>query len=328
MMAKRKKLGQMLMDAGFINETQLMQGLERQKNWGGRLGSNLVMIGAIKEKELLRFLSAQCGVPEIDLTEREISESVLKLIPRKVVEQFNLVPVAEQGKELTIALIDPTDINAIDQVAFITGRKIKPMVASYSAMLQTINSLYLRKEVFQDRHQEIIMDMGDPASAKGFVGDDMRKHGGVAAAKDPDLILFGTQSAASVPEPPEPEPLDALSFSSFPSAGQADEQPLPEEDLDLELDPALKNLLSDSMPESPVPALDSTESVILPPNAPPSLAPPPAAPRQPSGINMDQFSQAQKLQGLYHVMLRKGLVSEDEIGRELMRLWSNGKLLS
>jgi type II secretory ATPase GspE/PulE/Tfp pilus assembly ATPase PilB-like protein len=291
---KKKKLGEMLIQSGLITETQLLQGLERQKTWGGRLGSNLVMIGALKEGELLNFLSAQTGVKQINLAEIEISSAVLKKVPQKVVEQFNLVPVYMQDKStLVVALADPTDLNAIDQVAFITGHNIVPMITSYSAILHTINKYYLSAQIDQPVRQEIKLGE-EPAVKEGFVADRMENHGGRAALADPDLILFGDQSEEVLMDlepPPAIQPLPPI------SQPEISEEPELNQDL----------LRLDATPEARV-------------------KPVPQAQKIPSNSSLSSFSMEQRIIGMYHVMLKKRLITEAEIAEELMKLWALGKL--
>jgi len=292
---KKKKLGEMLTSSGLITESQLLNGLERQKSWGGRLGSNLVMIGALKESELLKFLSAQTGVKEINLSEIEIIPQILNKIPQKVVEQFNLIPVRMKGKStLVVALADPTDLNAIDQVAFITGNNVEPVITSYSAILHAINKYYLSPQIYNSGNQEIMIGADSNIDMEGFTSDQMENHGGRSAVADPDLILFGDQSESVFPPLEAPLGLDDLPVP--------DTQPKP---IPTELD-------SDLM------GMGNKQTQGAPAGGP--------VKKVPSNSNLSSFSQEQKLIGLYHVLLKKRLVTETEISEELMRLWAMGKL--
>lgn len=140
---KPKRIGEQLLEAGLINQSQLLKALERQKSWGGRLGSNLVLIGAIKEHDLMRFMAIKTGVREMNITDLEIAPDVVRKLPQKVVEKFHCLPVyIKDKKTLVLALADPTDLEAIDQVSFITGMNVEPVVASYSSILQAIHKYY------------------------------------------------------------------------------------------------------------------------------------------------------------------------------------------
>ncbi|PID46591.1 MAG: hypothetical protein CSB47_03175 [Proteobacteria bacterium] len=294
---KKKKLGEMLIRAGLITEAQLLNGLERQKNWGGRLGSNLVMTGAIKESVLLKFLSAQTGFREVNLTEMEISPKILSQVPQKVVEKFNLIPIRMRDKNtLIVALADPTDLNAIDQVAFITGHHIEPVITSYSAILHAINKYYLANSFVNSSNKEIVIGEDlNPAFTGISEQDDMENHGGRAALADPDLILFGDQSESEIPMPHAASGLD----------------PIPDSQPKLEEEPSLNSDL-----------LELGQSF-----QPPAAARPSTPVRKvPSNSNLGSFSMEQRLVGMYHLLLKKRLISEAELAEELMKLWSMGKL--
>ena len=101
------RLGDLLVQSGKLTPQQLQQGLAAQKEKGGRLGSNLVRLGFLSEKELVEFLSQHFGVPAIDLNRVEIDESVVKIIPADVARKYTILPVTKVGAKLTIAMIDP-----------------------------------------------------------------------------------------------------------------------------------------------------------------------------------------------------------------------------
>lgn len=281
--ARPKRIGEQLIDAGLINESQLLRALERQRTWGGRLGSNLVMIGAIKESDLLRFLASKTRVRELDIADIEISPQIIKKIPRKVVEQFHLMPVYMKDKKtLVVALADPTDLNAIDQVQFITGLEVEPVITSYSSILQAIHKYYLGQDLRSSDRQEIVVEEGETR----FEADDMRRHGGRPASSDPDLIIFGNQSG---------EPVSQSAPERVPQSAEEDVgRPL----FDFE----------------------------KPAGEPEFLSAPPTPTAVPNNADLEKFTDAQKLIGLYHVLLKKRLVTEGEIAQELTRLWSLGKL--
>ncbi len=199
---KQKKIGEQLLEAGLISEAQLLRALERQRNWGGRLGSNLVMIGALTEDALLKFLASKTGIQEMNISEIEINAQIIRKIPQKVVESFHIVPVYMKDKRtLVVAMVDPTDLNAIDEVRFITGLEIEPVITSYSSILQAIHKYYLGTQLRESPDREIMMD-------EGYAASTMEDHGGVAAVDDPDIIIFGRQSEG-------PSEDDSKSDSSF-----------------------------------------------------------------------------------------------------------------
>ncbi len=136
------KIGKMLVSAGLITEDQLEKALASQQKDGGRLGSILVKLGYIQEQTLLQFLSKQYGVQSVDLSKVEIDSSVTKLIPTDVVQKYNVVPIRRVGAVLTIAMVDPSNVFAIDDIKFMTGYDIEVVVSSESAIMTTMSKLY------------------------------------------------------------------------------------------------------------------------------------------------------------------------------------------
>jgi len=139
------KLGQLLIASNIITEEQLKEALNAQKKDGGRLGTNLVTLGFITEDKLVAFLSKQYGVPAINLTEYKIDQTILKLISADIAKKYLIMPVARVGATLTIAMADPSNVFAIDDVKFMTGYNVEVVVSSESAIINTISSYYLGK---------------------------------------------------------------------------------------------------------------------------------------------------------------------------------------
>jgi|Deesub1362A_J573_1020465.scaffolds.fasta_scaffold00013_153 type IV pilus assembly protein PilB len=136
------KLGQMLVAANIITEEQLKQALSLQKKEGGRLGTNLVKLGYITEEKLVAFLSKQFGVPAINLSDYKIDPSVVKLIPQEMAKKYMIMPVARVGATLTIAMTDPSNVFAIDDVKFMTGYNVEVAVSSESSIANAIATFY------------------------------------------------------------------------------------------------------------------------------------------------------------------------------------------
>jgi type IV pilus assembly protein PilB len=136
------KLGQMLIDAGLVTEEQLKEALEQQRKQGGKIGYNLVKLGYVKEEDITNFLSEQYDVPAINLRHFEIDESVIKLIPSEVAQKYLIIPVNRTGATLTIAMVDPTNVFAMDDIKFMTGYNIEPVVASEIAIREAIDQYY------------------------------------------------------------------------------------------------------------------------------------------------------------------------------------------
>jgi len=136
------RLGERLVQAGLITETQLEQALKEQKRNGGLLGSNLIKLGLIKEEAFLDFLSLQYGYPAIDITHAEISPDLLKLVPPDVVQRHMVLPVSRAASTLVLAMSDPTNYLVIDDIKFLTGYNIDVVVAEEAALKSAIDRLY------------------------------------------------------------------------------------------------------------------------------------------------------------------------------------------
>jgi len=136
------KIGRMLIADRLITEEQLEKALAYQQKEGGRLGSILVKLGYIQEQTLLQFLSKQYGVQSVDLSKIDIDSSVTKLIPLEVVQKYNVIPIRRVGAVLTMAMMDPSNIFAIDDIKFMTGYDIEVVVSSESTIMATMSKLY------------------------------------------------------------------------------------------------------------------------------------------------------------------------------------------
>jgi type IV pilus assembly protein PilB len=136
------KLGEMLVKAGLIGPEQLQEALGAQKQSGEKLGYVLISLGYVKEDEITQLLSEQYGVPSINLRHFEIDSSVIDLIPAEVSQKYLVVPVNRTGATLTIAMADPTNVFAMDDIKFMTGYNVEPVVASEMAIREAIDTYY------------------------------------------------------------------------------------------------------------------------------------------------------------------------------------------
>jgi type IV pilus assembly protein PilB len=136
------KLGEMLVRGGKINQAQLQEALGYQKEQGGRLGTNLIKLGYLTERQLVDALAEQFKVPSVDLNNMEIDESVVKIIPADIARKYIIFPVTKAGATVTVAMIDPTNVFAMDDVKFMTGYKVEPVVASETAIRTAIDKYY------------------------------------------------------------------------------------------------------------------------------------------------------------------------------------------
>lgn len=136
------RLGELLVKKNFITPDQLKKALEEQKLKGGRIESHLIRLGYIKEDELLSFLSAQYRVPSVKLSKIEINPNVIKLIPSSIAKKYFIIPIHRVGPKLTLAMADPSNIIVIDEVKFMTGFNVEPVVASESEIVDAIKKYY------------------------------------------------------------------------------------------------------------------------------------------------------------------------------------------
>jgi type IV pilus assembly protein PilB len=133
------KLGELLLKAQLINQQQLTKALEEQKNSGGKLGEILQRLGFVTEDDIIECLSHQFGVPSINLRHFEIDPNVAKIIPVDLARKYNVIPVNKTGATLTLAMTDPTNIFAMDEITFMTGYRVEPVVASEEAIRERID---------------------------------------------------------------------------------------------------------------------------------------------------------------------------------------------
>lgn len=141
-MANPNRIGEMLVKAGKITQQQLDEALVLQQSEGGRLGTHLVKGGFLGDDELVEFLSQRYGVPAINLAEIEIDEGIIKIIPPDVARKYTILPVSKAGAKLTIAMVDPTNVFAMDDIKFMTGYNVEPVVTSESALRESIDKYY------------------------------------------------------------------------------------------------------------------------------------------------------------------------------------------
>jgi type IV pilus assembly protein PilB len=136
------RLGEILVKDSLISSDQLKQALEHQKKNGGRLGTVLVKLGIVSDEDITAVLSRQYGVPSINLKFYEVDPSVIKLVPQETAVRYQIVPLSRVGSTLTIAMTDPTNVFAMDDIKFMTGFNVEPVVASETAISEAISKFY------------------------------------------------------------------------------------------------------------------------------------------------------------------------------------------
>ena len=136
------RLGEILVRDSLISQDQLKQALDYQKREGGRLGTCLVKLGLVSDEDITAVLSRQYGVPSINLKFYEVDPTVIKLIPQETAVRYQIVPLSRVGSTLTIAMTDPTNVFAMDDIKFMTGFNVEPVVASETAISEAIGKFY------------------------------------------------------------------------------------------------------------------------------------------------------------------------------------------
>jgi type IV pilus assembly protein PilB len=136
------KLGEILVRESLITAQQLRETLDYQRENGGRLGSNLVKLGFVSDDVVTAVLSRQYGVPSINLELFQIGGEVIKLISEEVASKYSVLPVSKSGASLTLAMADPTNVFAMDDIKFMTGLNVEPVIASESSIIHAIGKYY------------------------------------------------------------------------------------------------------------------------------------------------------------------------------------------
>lgn len=150
-MAEAKKLGELLKEAGMIDDFQLQSALSHQRNWGGKLGNILVEMEFVRENDLSRLISEKLRIPYINLFEPEIPESVIRLIKPEIARKYLAIPARKDKGMLVLAMSDPLDIEAIDEIRFITGLTIRPALAMKAEIQDAIKKYYDGEDIVRKR---------------------------------------------------------------------------------------------------------------------------------------------------------------------------------
>ncbi len=158
-MSKKLRIGELLLKAGILSRQQLEEALNAQLIYGGKLGTNLVEHGFVTEEFLTSFLSKQCNIPAVDAEKLEnIPSEVIESVPRDLAERHKVIPFRRDKRRLDVALVDPTNLKAIDEVAFKTGLLTRPHVAPEVTILRCLERYYhipiRRRYIFIETEKE------------------------------------------------------------------------------------------------------------------------------------------------------------------------------
>lgn len=139
-----EKLGEILLQGGIISEQHLQRALDFQRREGGLLGEILVKLGYVNEREIVQALTAQYGFPYLPLEDYDFNKEVAGILPENVARQYSIVPIDIIGDLLTVAMSNPLNEKAIEDVEMITKKKVKVFIGTVTAIHEAINKIYKR----------------------------------------------------------------------------------------------------------------------------------------------------------------------------------------
>ena len=142
MLTMSAKLGESLLKDNLITPQQLKEALDYQRINGGRLASTLVKLSMLSDEEVTAVLSRQYGVPSVNLDLFEVDPAAVSLVPQETAERYSLLPLSRVGATLTLAMVDPTNVFAIDDIKFMTGLSVEPVVVSETALNAAVRKYY------------------------------------------------------------------------------------------------------------------------------------------------------------------------------------------
>ena len=153
-----ESVGRLLVSAKLITEDQLQTALLTQKKEGGRFGKILTRMGLVDEVQIAKFFSQHWGVPSVDLNKIEIDNLVVKLIPSDMVRKHLVLPIKRLGTTVSLAMVDPTDVFAIEDIKFITGYNVEPLIATESALIEKIEKHYGKVTTLVERGPSALIE--------------------------------------------------------------------------------------------------------------------------------------------------------------------------
>lgn len=332
----RKRLGELLLEAGVVDNTQLQAALGHQRRWGGRVGQALIDLKMATEEQIVSALASKMGFERVALDQVEYGpglELALRLVPHEFAERNQLLPYAADANNLLVAMADPSNVGVIDELSFRSGRRIKVAIAGDREIARAIRRLYLADKLgveaisFDEDDEGPVEMIGplDPGYTQGL-DDYFQKAAPPGAAPPP--VPVARVSPASVPAPPPvlpsagaPPPLPQrplVTPTSGPEARLADavRRLRLEDEGAAAQDPAAPahELVIDIVPDGDgefgpriEAMLDGLDRIGLHEGGPPEV------------IRLSRLTSA-----MMRLMLRKGLVTEEELVAEFVRTGSVG----
>ncbi len=204
------KLGEILVRENLLSAQQLREALDYQRSHGGRLGYNLVKMGLVSDDMITAVLSRQYGVPSVNLELFDIEPSVIRLIPQEVAQKYSVLPLSRVGASLTLAMVDPTNVFAMDDIKFMTGLNIEPVVVSEASVQEAIAKYYGSTREIE------LSTMGEPEVEVSGVGRNGNGHHNTIRHEDLvslDSLDFDTEAAEGLEVIEDNEEIDLSTLS-------------------------------------------------------------------------------------------------------------------
>ena len=207
-MVEKKKLGDVLKEAGLIDDFQLESALSHQRNWGGKLGTVIVDLGFVQEPDLAKVLAETLLLPYVNLFDPEIPETVTKLIKPEIARKYQVIPVRKDGKSIVLAMADPMDLEAMDAIRFATGSNITPALAMGSEIEDAIKKYYDHEQVMHKPHPVIAANKVSSGKMELIRGSDLNMP--KASVHDTASPILSREDAAQQMQVDTKMRLDAL----------------------------------------------------------------------------------------------------------------------
>lgn len=189
---KKKRLGDILVESGMITKDELMTALQDQKETGARLGDQLVQMEAVTEQQMIEVLEFQLGIPHINLYKQKIDQKIIGIIDEELARRYQLIPVERLGDRLTVAMSDPLDYFALDDLRLSTGFQIQPAIAKREEISLAINRYYgMQKSIDQ------MVDNLEPKNEEAAMSEMQQSDDSPVAKMINQLIYQATQEGAS-----------------------------------------------------------------------------------------------------------------------------------
>src|SRR3954452_11461467 len=204
------KLGEILVRENLLSAQQLRDALDYQRNHGGRLGFNLVKMGLVSDDMITAVLSRQYGVPSVNLELFDIESSVIRLIPQEVAQKYSVLPLSRVGASLTLAMVDPTNVFAMDDIKFMTGLNIEPVVVSEASVQEATAKYYGSSREIE------LAALGEPEVEVTGAGRNGNGHGNSIRHEDLvslDSLDFDTEAAEGLEVIEDNEEIDLSTLS-------------------------------------------------------------------------------------------------------------------